>query len=41
MYAIIMGGGRVGLALANLLIDSGANKSKTPIITISAIPIIE
>ena len=25
MYAIIMGGGRVGLALANLLIDSGAD----------------
>ena len=25
MYAIIMGGGRVGLALANLLIDTGAD----------------
>lgn len=25
MYAIIMGGGRVGLALANILIDSGAD----------------
>lgn len=25
MYAIIMGGGRVGLSLANLLIDSGAD----------------
>lgn len=25
MYAIIMGGGRVGLGLANLLIDNGAD----------------
>jgi trk system potassium uptake protein TrkA len=25
VYAIIMGGGRVGRALANLLIDSGAD----------------
>jgi trk system potassium uptake protein TrkA len=25
MYVIIMGGGRVGLALANILIESGAD----------------